>query len=59
MLVFTACGALRGNYRVSLVKDAVATLWPEIQRICLDLTEAAVGRVIPTGEAAEEILKSG
>ncbi len=55
----TACGALHRNYRVSLVKDAVATLWPEVQRMCLDLTERAFGRVVSTGEVAEEILKIG
>ena len=39
----TVIGALRQEYRVTVVEDGVATLWPEIQRATLDSGSTNVG----------------
>ena len=49
----TVTAAVHREYRVIVVNDAVATLWPEVQKIALDLIERAYGRVAST----EEVLK--
>ena len=41
----TVVGAFNREYRVTVVEDAVATLWPEIQRATLDIVRRAYGRV--------------
>ncbi len=52
----TVVGAFNREYRVTVVEDGVATLWPEIQRATLDIIRRAYGRVVPakvvTGEIA-------
>jgi nicotinamidase-related amidase len=42
----TVVGALNREYRVTVVDDAVSTLWPEIQRATLDIIGRAFGRVV-------------
>ena len=42
----TVVGALNHEYRVTVVEDGVATLWPEIQRATLDIVSRAFGRVV-------------
>ena len=51
----TVIGALHREYRVSVVEDGVATLWPEIQRATLDLIGRAYGRVVTSKEIAAQI----
>jgi len=42
----TVVGAFNREYRVTVVEDGVATLWPEIQRATLDIVSRAFGRVV-------------
>ena len=42
----TVTAALHREYRVTVVEDGVATLWPEIQRATLDIVSRAFGRVV-------------
>jgi nicotinamidase-related amidase len=42
----TVVGAVTREYRVTVVEDAVSTLWPEIQRATLDIIGRAFGRVV-------------
>ena len=42
----TVVGAFNREYRVTVVDDAVSTLWPEIQRATLDIIGRAYGRVV-------------
>jgi nicotinamidase-related amidase len=51
----TVIGALHRKYRVSVVEDGVATLWPEIQRATLDIIGRAYGRVVTGKEVADQI----
>ena len=51
----TVIGALHREYRVSVVEDGVATLWPEIQRATLDIIGRAYGRVVTSKEIAAQI----
>jgi nicotinamidase-related amidase len=51
----TVVGAFNREYRVTVVEDGVATLWPEIQRATLDIVRRAFGRVVPAKVVAEEI----
>lgn len=44
----TVIGAFNREYRVTVVDDCVATLWPEIQRATLDIIGRAFGRVVPS-----------
>lgn len=46
----TVIGAFNREYRVTVVEDAVATLWPEIQRAALDIVGRAYGLVLPARE---------
>ena len=39
-------GAFNREYRITVVEDAVSTLWPEIQRATLDIIGRAFGRVV-------------
>jgi nicotinamidase-related amidase len=39
-------GFLDREYRITVVEDAVATLWPEIQQATLDIIRRAYGRVV-------------
>ena len=51
----TVTAALHREYRVTLVEDGVATLWPEIQRATLDIIGRAYGRIATSKEVADEI----
>jgi nicotinamidase-related amidase len=51
----TVVGAFNREYRVTVVEDGVATLWPEIQRATLDIVRRAYGRVVPAKVVASEI----
>jgi ureidoacrylate peracid hydrolase len=42
----TVVGAFNREYRVTVVEDAVSTLWPDIQRATLDIIGRAFGRVV-------------
>ena len=51
----TVVGAFNREYRVTVVEDGVATLWPDIQRATLDIIRRAYGRVVPAKAVADEI----
>jgi nicotinamidase-related amidase len=51
----TVTAALHREYRVSVVEDGVATLWPEIQRATLDIIGRAYARVVTSKEVADQI----
>jgi nicotinamidase-related amidase len=51
----TVTAALHRQYRVTLVEDGVATLWPEIQRAALDIIGRAYGRVVTAKEVIDQI----
>ena len=51
----TVIGALHREYRVSVVEDGVATLWPEIQRATLDIIGRAYGRIVTSKDVAGQI----
>jgi ureidoacrylate peracid hydrolase len=51
----TVIGAFNREYRVTVVEDGVATLWPEIQRATLDIVGRAYGRVVSSKEVLDQI----
>ena len=51
----TVTAALHREYRVTVVEDGVATLWPEIQRAALDIIARAYGRVVTAKEVVDQI----
>jgi nicotinamidase-related amidase len=51
----TVVGAFNREYRVTVVEDAVATVWPEIQRATLDIISRAFGRVVSSKEVRDTI----
>jgi nicotinamidase-related amidase len=51
----TVVGAFNHEYRITVVADAVATLWPEIQRATLDIVGRAFGRVVQSREVLDTI----
>jgi nicotinamidase-related amidase len=51
----TVIGAFHRQYRVTVVEDGVATLWPEIQRATLDIVGRAYGRVVTAKEVVDQI----
>jgi nicotinamidase-related amidase len=51
----TVIGAFNREYRVTVVEDGVATLWPEIQRATLDIIGRAYGRVVTAKEISDEV----
>ena len=51
----TVVGGFNREYRMTVVEDGVATLWPEIQRATLDIIGRAYGRVQPAKTVADEI----
>ncbi len=51
----TVIGAFNHEYRVTLVEDGVATLWPEIQRATLDIVSRAYGRVVSSKQITDMI----
>ena len=53
----TIVGGFNREYRMVVVEDAVATLWPEIQRASLDIMARAYARVLPAKEIADLIAR--
>jgi nicotinamidase-related amidase len=53
----TVVGGFNREYRMAVVEDAVATLWPEIQRATLDIVRRAYGRVVSAKEVADEMAR--
>jgi nicotinamidase-related amidase len=51
----TVIGAFNREYRVTVVEDGVATLWPEIQQATLDIIGRAYGRVVGAKTVADTI----
>jgi nicotinamidase-related amidase len=51
----TVVGGFSHEYRMTVVEDGVATLWPEIQRATLDIIQRAYARVLPAKAVADEI----
>lgn len=51
----TVIGAFNHEYRITVVEDAVATLWPEIQRATLDIIGRAYGRIVSTKEVVDVV----
>jgi ureidoacrylate peracid hydrolase len=51
----TVVGGFNREYRMTVVEDGVATLWPEIQRATLDIIARAYGRVQPAKTVVDEI----
>lgn len=51
----TVVGAFNREYRIAVVEDAVATLWPEVQRAILDVVGRAYGRVVSSKQVIDEI----
>jgi nicotinamidase-related amidase len=51
----TVVGAFNHEYRISVVEDGVATLWPDIQRATLDIIGRAFGRVVSSKEVLDTI----
>jgi ureidoacrylate peracid hydrolase len=53
----TVIGAFNREYRLIVVEDGVATLWPEIQRATLDIIRRAYARVLSAKEVADELAR--
>ncbi len=53
----TVVGAFNREYRLIVVEDGVATLWPEIQRATLDIVRRAYARVLSAKEVADELAR--
>lgn len=51
----TVIGAFNREYRVTVVENGVATLWPEIQRATLDIVRRAYARVVSSKETIDTI----
>ncbi|HEY7647813.1 MAG TPA: isochorismatase family cysteine hydrolase [Methylomirabilota bacterium] len=51
----TVIGAFHREYRITVIQDGVATLWPEIQRATLDIIGRAYGRVVSSKEFMNEV----
>ncbi len=51
----TVIGGMNREYRMTVVEDGTATLWPEIQRAALDVIRRAYARVLTAKQIAEEI----
>ncbi|MDO8476519.1 MAG: isochorismatase family cysteine hydrolase [Candidatus Rokubacteria bacterium] len=51
----TMIGGMNREFRMTVVEDATATLWPEIQRATLDIIRRAYGRVLTAKQIADEI----
>ncbi|HEX7787583.1 MAG TPA: isochorismatase family cysteine hydrolase [Methylomirabilota bacterium] len=53
----TVIGGFNREYRMVVVEDAVATLWPDIQRASLDIARRAYARVMSAKEVADEMAR--
>ncbi|HET7874309.1 MAG TPA: isochorismatase family cysteine hydrolase [Methylomirabilota bacterium] len=51
----TVVGGFNREYRMIVVEDGVATLWPDIQRATLDIIRRAYARVVSAKEIADEL----
>lgn len=51
----TIIGAFNHEYKMVVLKDATATLWPNIQEATLDIVQRAYARVITAKEVKDEI----
>jgi nicotinamidase-related amidase len=51
----TVVGAFHREYRITVVEDGVATLWPEIQRATLDIMGRAFGRVVSSRQVLDTL----
>ncbi len=51
----TVVGAFNREYRITVVEDGVATLWPEIQRATLDIVGRAFGRVVSSKHVLDTV----
>jgi ureidoacrylate peracid hydrolase len=51
----TVLAAASRDYRVTVVTDGVATLWPEIQQACFDIWRRKFARLRKTNEVIEEL----
>jgi len=51
----TVIGAFNREFRITVVEDAVTTLWPEIQRATLDIIGRAYGRVASAKEVTDVV----
>jgi len=51
----TVVGAFNREYRITVVEDGVATLWPEIQRATLDIVGRAFGRVVSSKHVIDTV----
>ena len=51
----TVVGAFNREYRITVVEDGVATLWPQIQWAALDIVGRAFGRVVSSREVLDTI----
>lgn len=51
----TVIGGFNREYRMVVVEDGVATLWPEIQRATLDIVRRAYARVLSAKQVADEL----
>jgi biuret amidohydrolase len=51
----TVIGGMNREYRMTVVEDGTATLWPEIQHATLDIIRRAYARVLTAKQIAEEI----
>ena len=55
----TVLAAANRDYRVTVVTDGVATLWPEIQQACFDIWRRKFARLRTTAQVAEELNNLG
>jgi nicotinamidase-related amidase len=51
----TVVGGFNREYRMTVVEDGVATLWPQIQQATLDIIARAYARVRPAKTVVDEI----
>jgi len=51
----TVLAAANRDYRVTVVTDGVATLWPEIQQACFDIWRRKFARLRTTSEVVDEL----
>jgi ureidoacrylate peracid hydrolase len=51
----TVIGGFNREYRIVVVEDGVATLWPEIQRAALDIMGRAYARIASAKDIADQV----
>ena len=51
----TVLSAANRDYRVTVVSDGVATLWPEIQQACFEIWRRKFARLRTTAELLDEL----